>query len=400
MGFSVKKIPDSGTSLFLIIITLMSVAGLLATDIFLPAMSIIKSELGATQAEVQHLISIYLLSLALGQVFYGQLSDSYGRKKILILGVSIYTISSILCIFSHNISELLFLRFFQGLGACAGMVIGRAIIGDLFDSINAAKVFATFYPLITLFPALMPIIGGYITAHLGWRYTFAVTAVYGCILFLLVFFYLPETNINPSTKSGTLKESLALHCKVLFNPNFQFFSLIVCGAYAGYFIYIAGAPFLFSEMGYRPEQIGYFFIPLSVTYFLFNMICRRIVARIKMEKIIFYGILIFSLGSLMFLLQALIGTIHHPLQILIPISILTMGNGFLLPLGAAGVVATFSSEKGVASGLMGSLQLASAAFGSYLASAPATTVFPLGVFLSCIAVIMLMAYTTRKLLVA
>lgn len=373
---------------FIVLITLLSAAGLLATDIFLPAMPLMTKALNTSMSSIQSLISLYLLSLACGQIIYGYLSDSYGRKTVLLTGLFIFTLSSFILGYAHsNIHLLQFYRFMQGFGAAAGLVIGRAIVGDLYAGLDAAKVFATFYPIITIFPALIPILGGYITTKLGWQYTFVFTAYIGVILIVLVFTLLPETN-KMRHNSRTIEPILQQYVSVLSSREFWSFTIVVCCAYGAYFAYIACAPFLFSQMGYNPQQIGYFFIPISVSYFIFNIVCRKLIYKIALNKLIAVGIVIFFVGAILFLSQAILGLVQYPWQIYLSVSILAMGNGFLLPLGASGVVNSFTELKGVASGLMGAFQLAAAALGSYLASKTNVTVLSTALLLSFIATFM------------
>ena len=197
-------IKDSNKLVLLFIIIMMCVMGLISTDIYIPALPVIAKDFRVTGDVLQLSLSTYFLGLAVSQLIYGPLSEKFGRKPVVLVGVLIFTISSFGIVIAPTINILLIFRFFQAVGACAGMTIGRAIIGEIYTKEETGKIFATVFPFIGLSPAIAPVIGGGINYYLGWRFIFLFVGLLGLLLIWLIYCKLPETknrdfrvSINP-----------------------------------------------------------------------------------------------------------------------------------------------------------------------------------------------------------
>lgn len=344
--------------LLLVMLSMMSVISLLASDIYLPAMPNIAHSLNAQETDIQFTLTVYLFGLSICQLIYGPLSDTFGRRRILIIGITTFVLASLACSLSTTANQLIAARFFQALGACSGMVIGRAIAGDLYTREEAAKIFTAIFPIVGASSAIAPIIGGYLTDWFGWPTCFLFLSFFGITLLFMVIFFLVETKRSTEVATKVNKFTEMLH--ILKNHSFIGFSLVVSSVYAAYFAYIASTPFLFNRYGFTSYQIGYFFILLSILYIAANLISRRLINHYPINHIITFGIVLFILGSFSMVCVALIGTHNNPYALIIPMSVMTAGNGFLLPLGVASTVTLFPSSAGTSSGLMGFLQLTSA----------------------------------------
>lgn len=344
--------------LFLCILVMMSVCGLIGSDIYLPMLPEIGAIYGKTVSQAQLTLSIYLLGLSVSQLFYGPLTDKFGRKRIVSIGIIIYLISSISCALSISFSQLLISRFFQAVGACSGLVIGRAIISDIYDKQEAGKIFSTIFPFVGMSPAIAPAIGGVIGLYLGWRANFWFLALFCSILILLISFFLQETSrVSKSIHSINILKN---YLKLLSTFKFWAYVFGPCFGYAVYFGYITESPFIFSSFGFRPDELGFLYISLSITYVIGNLTGKRMLKKKSLDHCLMFGYLVFVLGGG----AMLITSIFHlfPLiSMIIGASILTLANGFLLPLGTAGVVTNFAEYSGTASGLLGFLQLGTAA---------------------------------------
>lgn len=351
---------------FIVVLAMMSMVGLMASDICLPAFPEIKIFFDVSELDIQQTLSIYLLGLSVSQLFYGSLSDHFGRKKILLIGMVIFTIASAACAIANSIYLLIFARFFQAVGACAGMVIGRAIVSDLFNREQAAVIFATIFPVVGMSPALSPLLGGYMITAWGWQSVFIFLTAFGVILVLLLYFFLDETAalIKSSQKQNSLASLLTNYFTILKSPTFLGYTFIVCCAYGAYFAYIAESPFIFKQLGFVSEQIGYFYITLAISYIVGNIVSRKLISRFDIHHVLAIGLFLFLLGGVALVLFSFDNDITI-LSIIIPMTILTAGNGFLLPLGVAGSVTLFPAMAGSASGLMGFLQLAAAALSTH-----------------------------------
>ncbi|RDI37587.1 multidrug effflux MFS transporter [Aquicella lusitana] len=350
--------------LFLLILMLMSTAGLVGSDVYLPTLPAIGKALQHDPHAMQLTLGIYLFGLSIGQLILGPLTDRFGRKKLLVLGMFVYLFASVSCAFSVTYSQMLVSRFIQAIGACSGLIIGRAIVGDLFDAKEAGKIFSTIFPFVGMSPAISPVIGGFIGYYFGWQATFLFVGLFALTVAILAVYFLPETLSEKNRQSLHLLKVISAYPKLFFNKKFIAYVSVPCTAYIAYFAYIAQSPFIFHANGFGERAIGAFYISLSLTYVLGNLTGRRLLNSFELDQVIYVGFVAFNLGGLLLLLA---GMIHLPLYMMVAsVSILTFGNGFLIPLGTAGVISSFSKSTGYASGLLGFLQLGVAALSSSL----------------------------------
>lgn len=351
--------------MFLSIITMMSSLGLIASDIYLPSLPQICSYFNRTSLEVQGTISVYLLGLSSFQLVYGPLSDSYGRKKIVLVGIVIFLIGTILCFTKMNFTFLLIGRFLQGIGACSGMVIGRAILGDLYETDQVGKILTTIFPIIGMSPAIAPVIGGYLTKFMGWSSVFGVIGVLSLILFCLVIFFLQES--LPKVKRSHINVTTLIYNykRILTERKFVGYTLMVCSAYGAYFAYLSASPFFLKELGYGAAEIGFSYISLSFCYIVGNLTARKLINSWSMDKALKLGAFIF-ISSIVLMSILVYFFPSSVLSVLIPISSLAFANGFLLPLGVGKAITIIPEIRGTASGVMGALQLGSGATAAYL----------------------------------
>lgn len=351
--------------IFLSILVLTSVMGLIASDIYLPAMPDIGNYLGTNDLEVKKTLSFFLLGLSFSQLIYGPITDKFGRKKVLIFGTLLYTLASVLCSTATNIQALILFRFLQAVGACSGMVIARAIVADLYSKEEGAKVFTTIFPIIGVSPAIAPVIGGLLTHYFSWRANFDFIALLGVVILCLTIFCLKESLPQEKRHNISLGTIARNYVSVLSNKLFLLYAILVCCAYGAYFAYLTNSSFLFSTFGYQAKNIGFFYITLSIGYISGNLLAKRIIKTISIDKALWVGGSIFLLGGLVMLGVTLLD-IKSITLIILSMSILTVGNGFLLPLGIISAMSTSATKAGTASGTIGFLQLGSASVFSFL----------------------------------
>ncbi|AGF76248.1 multidrug effflux MFS transporter [Bartonella vinsonii] len=345
---------------FIILIVFLSTGGLISTDIFLPALGEMREYYQVSESQIQSAVAIFLFALALGQLIYGPLSDNFGRKKTLLFGLFLWLFTTISVIYTVNLHAFLALRFLQGLGACAGIVLSRAIINDLLDKKAAGKLYLIVFPFIGMSPALAPLVGGLLLQAFNWQATFIFLSFFIFLTILLCCFILTET--LPSQKRhrfsfmGFMEGSLG----VLRNKQFIFYALLPCFSYATYFAYIVESPFLLTTLGLPLKYIGYSYIGVSLPYIMGNLTARWLFKRESMERTVWRGYIIFVVGGGLFALQMYVSP--WPLvSSFAAITVLTFANGFLLPLGTALAISSHPQAAGAASGVMGALQLGSAA---------------------------------------
>ncbi len=346
------------------LIILMSVLGLMSTDIYLPSLPEVKTSLGSTNSTTQFTIGMFLFGLAISQLIYGPLSERYGRKIVLMSGVVIYLISTIVCIFSPTIESLILARLFQGIGSAAGMTIGRTLVGDLFSKEESGKIFTTIFPFVGMSPAIAPYIGSNIDIYFGWRFTFVFLLCLGIILLIGIVMILPK-HIN-TLKHDTLHplKILGEYKKLLSHRVFLSYVMMPCIAYIIYFAYITQSAFILDEHHFNVKTIGLSFISLSVSYVIGNLTSRRLLDYFEFQKVLSIGYFFFFVSGIVMLFASF--REFNLVLFLLPITILTFANGFLIPLGTAGVIKNFSNSSGYASGLLGFFQLSSASLSSFV----------------------------------
>ncbi|EJF87837.1 multidrug effflux MFS transporter [Bartonella rattimassiliensis] len=346
--------------LFIISIICLSVGGLISTDIILPAFESMRQYYQVTESDIQSAVAIFLLALAIGQLIYGPLSDNFGRKKTLLFGLFLWLFSTLGIIYTVNLQAFFILRFLQGLGACSGIVLSRAIINDLVDKKAAGRLYLVIFPFVGTSPALAPLIGGLLLQFFNWKAIFIFLSLFILSTIFLCYFVLTETLSPIKRQSFTPVTIIKGSLGVLRNKQFIFYALILCFAYATYFAYLVESPFFLTALGLSTYYLGYSYIGVSLTYVLGNLVARRFLKQESMERTVRRGYIIFVIGGILFGLQMYVSP--WPLiTSLSAISLLTFGNGFLLPLGTALAISSHPQAAGTASGVMGALQLGSAA---------------------------------------
>lgn len=374
------KIVSEQKTMFLLILTLMSTAGLVGSDVYLPMLPTIGEVLQQKPQAMQFTLGVYLFGLSIGQLIFGPLTDSFGRKKLIIIGMVLYLAGSLSCAFSTSYSQMLISRFLQALGACSGLTIGRAIVGDVYGPKEAGKIFSSIFPFVGMSPAISPVIGGFIGYYLGWQSTFIFVGLFALTVAILTNYYLAETLLVSNRRPLHLTKIISDYPKLLINKKFIAYAAAPCAAYVAYFAYIAQSPFIFHSYGFGEREIGTFYITLSITYVAGNLTGKKLLNSQGLDQVLKKGFIIFNLGGVLLLIA---GMTHLPLfTMVVAVSILTFGNGFLIPLGTAGVISSFSKSTGYASGLLGCLQLGLAALSaSLVGSLSQNSVLNLGVYI-------------------
>lgn len=349
--------------IFLLVITLMGSVSLFGTDIYLPALPEMCNYFNCTQVEIQSSFTLYLLGLALCQLVYGTLADRFGRKRITLIAIFLFILASYFCARANTLVEFLIFRALQSIGAGVGSVINRAIIADRFNKTESARVFSTIFPFIGLSAAIGPLLGGYLCSYFGWRSIFYFMMGFGFLIWILVLFFLQETQkIKEKTPAEHPLRSHFLAYRYLFsNSQFLSYALAVCAGFATFRAFYVESPFVFDNQGYKAEEMGIFYISLSIAYVIGNLVAKRLVRKHSLERVLSVGFFCSVLGgALMVALSLYFGA--YPYAIILPMALVVVGNGFLFPMGSAGAMAAVPAQyTGRASGCVGALQFISAA---------------------------------------
>ena len=347
------------------VLVLAIAAAPLSLQIYLPAMPLAQAEFGATASGIQLTFSLAILSMALMPLVYGPLSDRYGRRRVLFIGLVIYAVGSILCALAQTALWLIIARVLQAVGASAGMVIVRAVVGDVYARDQAAKVMASLIVAMIVAPMIAPLLGGVIAQFLGWRAIFWIISAVALTMAVLVWAYLPETLKTPVKFTGLRGMALAFG-QLLKEPLYVAF--VGQGAFmmCSFYIFLACAPYVVVDVMGRPvAEFGLYFLLTTVGFTLGNVLAGRYSGRVGIERMIIIGSVL-SFFATWSALGLSIAQIWIPVAIFGPIMVMGCANGLCLPNSSAGAIAVKPELAGSASGLMTSLQMGAAAIASQI----------------------------------
>ncbi|MBO9536161.1 Bcr/CflA family multidrug efflux MFS transporter [Herbaspirillum sp.] len=341
---------------WLVVLAGLTAMGALAIDMYLPSFTAIAKDLGVGTNLVQLTLSTFLVGLAVGQMFYGPLSDRFGRKPPLFFGITLYFLCSLLCVFAQNIETLIVVRFFQGLGGSAGMVIPRAMVRDRMGAEGSAKAFSMLMLVFGLAPILAPFIGGLMLVFASWRGIFVVLTVFGLLCLIGTRKYLTETVNVQQAEPLHLGRTLRQYWGLLRHK--QFMAYVLCGGLvqAGMFAYIAGGPFVIIELhGIKPQYFGFVFASNAIGLIAASQVNARLVMKRSAERVLGRVLWMPAGLSLFVALMVAAGQESLPLLLIGFFGFLT-SYGFTGPNATAIALKHQGRQAGTAAALMGTLQ--------------------------------------------
>lgn len=342
-----------------LIFTLVSLTALgpLAIDMYLPAFPTIAKDLQTPIQNVQISLSTFLGGLAIGQLFWGPISDRFGAKKPLVLSLSIFIGASYACIEVQNIEWMWFYRFLQAFGSSGGVVIARAIVNKRFDKDQTLKIFGILALIGGIAPIVAPILGNLILTYLAWKHVFTAMAVFAMLSILMVAFFLKEDFSNRIPQLN-FKEVMSNYAKLFKNGTFVTYTLIGSIAFSCLMLYISNAPVLIMEVGGLDSTSFSFIFGLNSCGILIGAFLTATVLnkRLEGQHIIRLATSIQTLAAItLFVLIALTASIYAQL---IPLFFFVLPLGMLFPTSTALAMQPFKAESGTASALFGASQLA------------------------------------------
>ncbi|EPY0475439.1 multidrug effflux MFS transporter [Campylobacter upsaliensis] len=350
------------------ILALMSSIAPLSTDMYLPALSQVKQSFETSEFLTQLSLASFFIAFALGQLIYGPLSDVFGRKIPALVGIFLFMLSSLFCVIIDNIYVFIILRFFEALGGCAGVVIARAIVNDLFELKEAASIFALMMVFNALAPMLSPSFGGFLIEYFSWHSIFATLFGLGILLFLLIFFALKESAPHLKRQKFSHKETLKSYRFVLKDKPFILYVSCASLVLAAMFAYITGSSFVFINFfGLSERDFGLLFGLNALGFVIFANINAKMVQKIPSEKILFYALIIMLISTLILFVNSLIKPNFWLFELSIFTSIALLG--FITPNTTTLAMARFKDHSGTASAVLGTSQFALAGVISFIVSA-------------------------------
>ncbi|MDX1942428.1 MAG: multidrug effflux MFS transporter [Saprospiraceae bacterium] len=357
------------TTYIIIILGALTMIGPFSIDMYLPGFPAIAVDLKTTIAEVQLSLASFFIGLSLGQLFSGPITDRFGRKKPLYVGLGLYMLASLACVFAPNVETLIALRFVQALGGSVGMVVARAVVRDLYQPEEMAKIFSLLMLVMGVAPIIAPSLGGLLASSVGWQAIFLTLTFISASILLGMYLALPETKKPDPTIS--LKPIPVLKDYFEIIKNRQFITYVMVGGIsgAGMFAYISGSPFVFIQLNHIPEAtFGIIFSANAFGLIMSGQLNRLALRRFSTVQIIkFVNALQLVFGILLVFYA---WTSWGGLPMLIALIFLYMAMlGFLYPNAGALAMAPFVRNAGAASALMGSLHFVVSAISAGLVSA-------------------------------
>ena len=335
---------------FLVWLAGLSVLGFLATDMYLPAFAAMQQDLNTSAASVSASLSLFLAGFALGQLFWGPLSDRYGRKPVLLSGLAIFAIGCLGMLWVRDANLMLALRFIQALGVCAAAVTWQAMVTDYYPAQRTNRIFAAIMPLVGLSPALAPLLGSWLLVHFEWQ---AIFAVLFAITLLLM---LPALRLKPANKPVASAQQKLTFLTLLRSREYSGNVLIYAACSASFFAWLTGSPFILHEMGYGPPVIGLSYVPQTIAFLVGGYGCRAALQKWQGQQILPWLLTIFALSVAA---TWLVGLRENAtlVGLMIPFCAMAVVNGGIYPIVVAQALKPFPQATGRAAALQNTLQL-------------------------------------------
>ena len=327
----------------------------LTTDMYLPSLPEVERQLQTSTAQVQLTISSYLVGFAVGQVFYGPLADRHGRKPVLFGAILLYCASSLICALSTSIEILIAARALQGLGVAGGIVVARAMVGDLYSGDRAGRELSVISSVTALVPVLAPLIGGALQIGFGWRSVFFALTGFG-LAAVVVWPFVPETLKRRAAEPVSFSAILHSYRLLARHSGYRAHAVLASTSYAGLFVWISGSSFVLQKLYHlSPLQFGVAFGIGSVGYMAGSACAAALVVRHGIDRTMGIGSAVMTAGGLA-MLTLVAFAFTSPASIILPMAAYLAGLGMVLPQALAGTLQPFPERAGTALSLVGFVQ--------------------------------------------
>ncbi|RTL56125.1 MAG: Bcr/CflA family efflux MFS transporter [Sphingobacteriales bacterium] len=342
----------------ILILGMLTAIGPFSIDMYLPAFPDIAAGLHTNVSQVTLSLSSFFIGISAGQLLYGPLLERYGRKTPLYTGLTVYLLASVGCALSTSVNALIAFRLLQALGGCAGMVTARAMVRDLFEVKENAKVFSSLMLVVAVSPIIAPTLGGYVTALAGWRSVFVMLILVALIILAGIYYLLPESKKPDPDFSLKPKPIINNFITVGRNPQFYTYALTAAIAAAGLYAYIGGSPHVFMEIyKVNERQYGWIFALIAMGLIGASQVNSVLLKTYSSEQIIKAALICQSIIGFVLVMITVLGWADLFITIFM-IFIYLCCQGFIFPNASALSLASFGHNAGTASALMGAIQMA------------------------------------------
>lgn len=339
-----------------VILGILTAFGPLSLDMYLPGLPTIAREFGVETSVAQQTISAFFIGLAVGQLIFGPLADRLGRRLPLLFGCALYALACLGCFLAPSLNALIALRLVMALGACAGMVISRSIVRDLFDQRESARMYSMLVLVMGLAPVLAPLIGGQLLLYWGWRAIFLVLSAFGVLCLVMVYFGLPESLPAERRTRHGFGAILRSYGELLRDGRYMGYAISGGLASAAMLAYISGSSFVFIELnGVPPERYGLLFGLNALGLIGASQLNRWLLLRYTSSQILLAALSVTAGTSLLLAAAAATG-IGGFVGLLVLLFFCIASTGLVGPNATAGAMAPYARRAGSASALLGAIQ--------------------------------------------
>lgn len=348
---------------FLVWLGGLSVLGFLATDMYLPAFAAMQEDLQTPAAAISASLSLFLAGFAFAQLLWGPLSDRFGRKPVLLLGLGIFAVGCLGMLWVRDATWLLVLRFVQAVGVCAAAVTWQALVTDYYPANRTNRIFATIMPLVGLSPALAPLLGSWILVHFEWQ------AIFATLFAITLVLMLPAFALKPAHKKEAHADAKPITFTSLLSAKaYRGNVLIYAACSASFFAWLTGSPFILHDMGYSPAAIGLSYVPQTIAFLVGGYGCRAALQKWEGQQMLPWLLVLYALSVIgTWAVGFIPGT--GLVEILMPFCVMAVANGAIYPIVVAQALRPFPQATGRAAALQNTLQLGLCFLASLVVSA-------------------------------
>jgi DHA1 family bicyclomycin/chloramphenicol resistance-like MFS transporter len=337
-------------------LVLASTAAMMSAHLYTPSMPHLVDYFHTTPAVVKLSLSLNALAFAFLQLFYGPLSDRFGRRPVMLGGMTGFVVFSLACAFAQSINQLISARILQGMSAAAEAVLVYAIIHDLFDDTDRVRALAIYGMVIALTPAIAPIVGGYVHVWLGWRANFVLITATGVLAIILIWRLLPESSI-PDKDGMQPKLILKEYGKLLANRGFMNYAVMTGSGSGVIMAFVTAGPFIFiSYFKVATEHYGLYLVIPVLFFIVSNMITQRVVGKINIEILLRIGLGNAAMGSIG-VTMLIFSSTQGPLSLILTFAVITFGLGPVFAIAPMRALDTTDSPTGVASAMLNTIPM-------------------------------------------
>ena len=344
-------------------------ASILSTDLYAPSLPHLPAFFASDAATAQLTMSLNLLGFSVALLFYGPLTERFGRRPVMLAGMAGFVVSSLACALATSVEMLIIARIAQGVCAAAQSVVVLAVIRDLYDADGAVRVLGAYGMAVALAPAVGPIIGGFVHVWLGWRANFALLTVLALVVTLLIWRFLPETGTPDRGALGPWR-LVSGYAALLGNRRFVGYALVSGLTFGGLFAFITAAPFVYIDrLGVRTDHYGLYYATMVVAYFLGSLVANRAAGRIGVERLLGLGMAVVVAGGAGMPVLLWSGGGESAAGISAVFALYAAGMGVVFAVAPVRALESAGVGSGPAAAMLGMLEMIGGALGAFAVGA-------------------------------